>query len=316
MKKLALAAVSVAVLAVVLWPASLPAVQPHSFVPLPTATTPLTVCWVDTGGLDAPARYGAAGLPTADAWHVTSAALLVRHPKGDVLIDAGLSPNAQHEANELGAWKRFVFSQTAGRNQPRRSLTEALRQLGVTKLTAVILSHAHPDHMGGLVALRDAPVWLAAEEKTFIESGNTVVIPAHARAVSGRMAALNFERVPFANSDTRADVFGDGSVVVTPAFGHTPGSINTFINAPGGRLVHVGDLINLRESLTREVPKSFAMRMLTDEDVHATSEQVARLVELSKADPKLTILPAHDRPGWSALFGDDGLAGAPPCVQW
>lgn len=298
------------------WPASLPSVPAHSFTPLPAATTPLTVCWIDTGGLDAPARYGVAGLAKTDAWHVTSAAILVRHPKGDVLIDAGLSPRAQEEANELGVWKRFVFSQTAGRNHLRRSLTESLRALGVTKLTAVILSHAHADHLGGLTALpADVPLWLSAQEKAFIESGNTVVMPAHARAAQGRMTALEFQKTAFANSDSRADLFGDGAIVVTPAFGHTPGSINTFVNAPGGRFVHVGDLINLRESLEREVPKSFPMRTLTDEDVSATSTQVARLIELQKADPKLTILPAHDKPAFEALFGkDDALT--PPCVWW
>jgi hypothetical protein len=58
------------------------------------------------------------------------------------------------------------------------------------------------------------------------------------------------------------------------------------------------------------------MRLLTDEDVSATSQAVARLVELQKADPKLTILPAHDRPVWVALMGDDDGTGRPPCVRW
>jgi glyoxylase-like metal-dependent hydrolase (beta-lactamase superfamily II) len=298
------------------WSATLPALSPHAFTPLPAATTPLELCWIDTGTVDAPARYGAAGVVKADAWHVTSPALLVRHPKGDLLIDAGLSPTMRADVTELGPWRRFVTSQTAERQQPTRLLTDALRMLGVTKVMAVVISHAHLDHLGGLTVLPDVPLWLSAEEKAFIESGNGAVLPAHARAVQGRMVPLVFEPVPFADADVRADLFGDGSVVVTPAFGHTPGSVLIFINAPGGRLVHVGDIINLAESVEREVPKSLAMRLLTDEDRSATSAQVARLVALARADPKLIILPAHDRPAWAAVFGADDLTRPPPCVRW
>lgn len=279
--------------------ASLPPAPPHAFVAPPEVKTPVSVCWIDTGGLTVAGGYGAAGDVTAKTWDVTSAALLIRHPDGDVLLDTGISPTAHDEAKSLGGWRRFVFGETAGKNQPRESLVDALATAGVKKLKGVILSHAHPDHAGGLTALPDVPVWLSAEEKTFVESGNDVVMPAQATAMKARMEALTFEPVPYANFDARADVFGDGSVVVVPAFGHTPGSVVTFVTTPTLRLAHVGDLINLGESLGRNVQKSWLMRTLTDENEAANDAQVAKLVQLQAADPQLLILPAHDRPLWA-----------------
>lgn len=296
--------------------ATLPPAPDHPSVP-PVVTGPdLEICWIDTGGVNVPGGYGAGGSVTAPTWEVTAAALLVRHPDGDLLIDTGLSPTAQQDAEALHGWRRFVFNQTAGQNKPRRSVPEALKALGVTKLKAVVLSHAHADHAGGLTALPDVPVWVAAAEKEFIETNEKIVVmPAHAEAMKGRLVPIAFEEKPYANSDRSFDVFGDGRVVIVPTPGHTPGSVATFIAVrPDKRLVHVGDLINLTESIERKVGKSWLMRMLTDEDDAATARQVAKLVQLHEQDPSLVILPAHDRPAFVSLFGEDGN-GPPPCLR-
>src|SRR5262249_35329382 len=99
-----------------------------------------------------------------------------------------------------------------------------------------------------------------------------------------------------------------------PAFGHTPGSVATFVNvSPTQRFVHVGDLINLRESIERNVGKSWLMRQLTDEDSARTQAEVAKLVQLHARDPELLILPAHDRRAFVEVFGPDG-GDVPPCI--
>lgn len=298
--------------------ATLPPAGPHAFAPPPPPRTPIQVCWVDTGGLTTPGGYGAGGSTVAATWEVTSAALVIRHPEGDLVLDTGISPHAQEEQRELGAWKRFTFSQTAGRNVPRRNLKDALTALGVTRPKALLLSHVHADHAGGVALLQDVPVWLAAEEKQLVEAElehpRGVALPAQARALKGRMVPIPFVAEPYANYEARFDVFGDGSVVVVPTFGHTPGSVATFVNvSPTLRFVHVGDLINLRESIERNVGKSWLMRQLTDEDLARTQAEVAKLVQLHAQDPELLILPAHDRRAFVELFGaDDG--GVPPCI--
>ena len=147
---------------------------------------------------------------------------------------ASVSGARSAEQREMGLWSRFVFSQTAGRNLPRRKLSEALAALGVTAPMALLLSHAHADHAGGVASLPGVHVWLAAEERALVEAElehlRGVVLPAHARAMASRMVSLPFTPVPFANFDASYDVFGDGSEVVVPAFGHTPGIGRTTAN--------------------------------------------------------------------------------------
>jgi glyoxylase-like metal-dependent hydrolase (beta-lactamase superfamily II) len=298
--------------------ASLPLAEPHAYVSPPPPGAPIQVCWVDTGGVSVPGRYGAGGSTVTDTWEVTSAAFVIRHPKGDLVLDTGISPHAQEEQRELSTWKRFIFSQTAGRNAPRRNLKEALTALGVAQPKALLLSHVHADHAGGVALLPDVPVWLAAEEKQLIEEElehpHGVALPAQARAMKGRMVPIPFTAEPYANYDARFDVFGDGTVVVVPTFGHTPGSVATFVNvSPMLRFVHVGDLINLQESIARNVGKSWLMRKFTDEDDARTKAEVAKLVQLHAQDPELVILPAHDRAAMVKLFGAD-TGEVPPCI--
>lgn len=287
----------------------------HAYAPPPPPSTPIQVCWLETGGTTAPARYASAGPTRLERWEVTSSALLVRHPSGDLLIDTGISPDAATEASELSAYRHFVFNQTAGRNEVRGALPSLLSALGVTTLKGVILSHAHPDHAGGVASLpSEVPVWVGAPELGFVNDPRRVVLPAQARAINDRVKAITFADVPYALSDQSWDVFGDGSIVVVPTYGHTPGSVATFINlSPTQRLMHVGDLINVTESLEHRVGKSWAMRTFTDENVGQTEAQVSMLIALHQQDPALTILPAHDRPAHEAVFGSQ-RPGVSPCI--
>ena len=106
-------------------------------------------------------------------------------------------------------------------------------------------------------------------------------------------------------------MFGDGVIVVTKIPGHTPGSIATFVNlSPTKRLVHVGDTVNLTESIERRLPKSSIMQFFTDSDAHSAGVSVAKLTQLHELAPELHFLPAHDREAWEKFFG-----GAPGCVS-
>jgi len=54
------------------------------------------------------------------------------------------------------------------------------------------------------------------------------------------------------------DLYGDGSIVIVPAPGHTPGSVVVFVTLPGGaRYAFVGDLADERP-LPIPLPRSAA----------------------------------------------------------
>jgi glyoxylase-like metal-dependent hydrolase (beta-lactamase superfamily II) len=279
-------------------------------------TSKLSLCWAEYARNSAWGQVATAGVSHASTWDITVSGVVVRHPRGDFVIDVGNSSHFKEEIQEYGALDHFFLAQLPGSNITVRTAPDALRAVGLDPdaLFGVLLSHAHVDHAGGLVDLPKAPVFLAPPERAFFASTlvkrSPDVVPAHARAIEGRTHELEFANGPYETFDESADLFGDGSVVVVKLYGHTPGSIGTFVNlSPSVRLFHVGDSVNVVEAVERRLPKSIVMST-TDNDGPEAAVAVARIAQLHEAAPEIAILPAHDRPAWQRIFGAE-----PGCLE-
>lgn len=251
-------------------------------------------CWVESRG-----KLG-----------FTASAILVHHPqRGSILIDAGNSSNFDAEVQAYeGKTKRWLKT-FPGALKPKVPLDRLLLGLSFNPndLRAVLPTHAHLDHVGGVLDLPEVPVWVSEAEAALIERGRLSVtpevIPAHAEALADQLEQLEFPGGPYEIFEHHADVFGDGSVVVVPMPGHTPGSVGVFVRMLDGRRVfHVGDAINDRTQLRRLRGRTRAMQR-TDVDETAANRNVGRLRALSEQDPSLLILPAHERAAWREVFG-------------
>lgn len=294
--------------------AELPPAPAHARVaPKLDALPPVQVCWLEFSHRFVWGQMGTAGVTHTGTWRNTASGLLVRHPKGDVLIDAGYSPNVREETKGLNLKSRLFTTVALNGLQMDSTVSAALQRVGASAegLKWFIPSHLHQDHLGGMVELSQVPVLLPAEELQAIRSREEGVVEEHAKAVEGRMTPMAFEPKPYENFDESFDVFGDGVIVVTKLPGHTPGSVATFVNlSPTKRLVHVGDTVNLTESIERRLPKSTLMQFFTDWDVDGAKGWVSRLAQLHELAPELHLQPAHDRDAWEKFFG-----GRPGCVS-
>jgi N-acyl homoserine lactone hydrolase len=294
--------------------ARLPPAPAHArAAPRLEALPQVQVCWLEFSRGEVWGQIGTAGLTRTGTWRNTASGVLVRHPKGDVLVDAGYSPNVREETKGRPLLARLFTGIALNGIHDESSVTAPLQRTGATVegLKWFIPSHMHQDHLGGMVELTKVPVLLPAEEMERIRARDPAVVPEHAKAVEGRMTAMAFEPKPYENFDESFDVFGDGVIVVTKIPGHTPGSIATFVNlSPTKRLVHVGDTVNLTESIERRLPKSAVLQFFTDTDAQSAGASVARLTQLHELAPELHFLPAHDREAWEKFFG-----GAPGCVN-
>jgi len=267
---------------------------------VPTISTipTLSACWVETGKTFSSFSFGS-----------TAGSILVRHPAGDLLIDTGNSSHFDDEIRSfpLGTWMKLRF--LAGLLKAERPLPPLLGELkeDPAKLRWVILSHVHLDHAGGLMDLPRLPVLLSREELQFANDPSVqakgFVIAAHVQKFpSVEAPTLRFEAKPYETFDESADLYKDGSVVVVPLRGHTPGSVGIFVNlSPARRLFYVGDAVDDERGFEQRVGKSLILQD-SDNDATLANQVVGRLTELHAKAPDLAIIPAHGRSAYKKFF--------------
>jgi N-acyl homoserine lactone hydrolase len=173
---------------------------------------------------------------------------MVEHPRGRVLFDTGLHPEigTDFAARMDGAAGAFPIEM-----QDDGDVVGQLRKLGLgtRDIGAVVQSHLHFDHAGGLEFVRHAPVYVQATEL------RTARTPPPYQA--DLYAPADFEHdLDWRLLDGDHDVFGDGAVRIVATPGHTPGHqslLITFDERPP--LVLLGDAAyNLEKMRQRRLP--------------------------------------------------------------
>ena len=267
---------------------------PADFAMSVPATTPpagVSVQVLHTGKMKSQAAFAYRGGALGEERIFGMAAMLVRHPQGLLLIDAGFGRNA--EQHFLGV---PPLMRATSKMERETAAADQLQAAGIelTTLTGVLITHAHWDHVSGLEDLRGVPVLVPQTERDFIASGHRM---AHLAASFGELnyRTYAFADGPYLGFETSHDVFKDGSVVVVPAPGHTPGSVIVFVATPGKRYAFIGDLAWQREGIEIPAQKPWLSRRLVDLDAAQVRRWIVHMHQLQKAIPGLIIVPAHDR---------------------
>jgi N-acyl homoserine lactone hydrolase len=141
---------------------------------------------------------------------------LVAHPKGTLIWDVGVIPDAVVEREPQGARANVNPTISA---LVTRTLTSQLAQIGYrpSDITYVAISHAHIDHTANLNTFAGS-TWLTrpAERDFMWAPNNPRVQPEFYAALKASSKIVLVEK-------DEHDVFGDGRVVMKAAPGHTPG---------------------------------------------------------------------------------------------
>src|SRR5262245_1042908 len=303
MRLLAVAGVSLAAAAALFaWTfTASPLPAPAPFVgALPPASPPagMAVYRLPTGVTHRSAGFAFRGGSLFERRDFAMAAVLVRHPRGDLLVDTGLGREIDAQVRAMPSWFRAVTPYARG-----RSAAEQLDAAGYDRasLRAILLTHAHWDHVSGIPEFPGKPVWVTGEERRFVAEGGWIT--AVARSFAGaRYEEYGFEGGPYLGFARSHDVHGDGAVVVVPLPGHTPGSVVVFLALPDGRrYALLGDLVWQREGITLREERPWLQRRLADFDADAVRDGILRVSALAARFPGLVLVPAHDARGFAQM---------------
>lgn len=276
----------------------------NTFVAAPRAGTDVTLVPILMGSSTAP-RCAAAGeatcLATIEMLHTS---YLLKHPQGNVLVDAGLSSLGREDV------ARFPFVRRLMMNYGDRgagSLRAGLASAGNPDIKYVILTHVHWDHTSGLRDLEKPRVLMSPEDIAFSRQPGLEEGTVMANHLEGaEITPVNWDGPAVENFTASHDVFGDGSVVLVRMPGHTPGSLGVLVSrVKGRRLLFVGDTA---WSLDAVAIPSHKLKLMSfvDHDAAGLSEALWRLHHLSKRDPDMLIVPTHDGRAFKAASALEG----------
>ncbi|HZP42249.1 MAG TPA: N-acyl homoserine lactonase family protein [Candidatus Binatia bacterium] len=212
-------------------------------------------------------------------------AFLIEHPRGRVLFDSGMHPDLQTDARARIGWLADYFRPTY---QAGEDVAGRLTALGIdpASIRMLINSHLHFDHTGGNALLPNAELVVQRDEW---EAGRDADLQAQ-----NAYDPKDYDTgQPVRLVDGEHDVFGDGSVVCVPTFGHTPGHQSLRVRTPAGEVVLTSDACYLRRTLEElRLPPIV-------HDRGAMLASIARLRALRDAGARLVF--GHDPGAWTSV---------------
>jgi glyoxylase-like metal-dependent hydrolase (beta-lactamase superfamily II) len=173
------------------------------------------------------------------------ACFLVTHPKGTLIWDAGAVPDSAWKPTGTASTQHVVLPDSQQRDVIlAKSLGAQLAELGYSPpdITYLALSHYHYDHTANANLFAGA-TWLVRQEERdamFAEKPPGTTQPS-------TYATLRNSKTLIIKTDDH-DVFGDGTVIIKSAPGHTPGHQVLYVKLPKtGAVLLSGDLYHYPE---------------------------------------------------------------------
>lgn len=226
-------------------------------------------------------------------WAPVHVYLIVHSAHGPILVDTGLgraqTEQGYYSARE-GGLPGLIWNEHDNFLPPEQELAPQLERLGVAvaDVNHVIMTHLHEDHVGELNRFAGATVHLSRPE--WEDRKRMGYAPSY--EAIGTPALFSFDSGRFHAFDASQDLFGDGTIILTPTYGHSFGHTSLFVQMGDYQLCLAADALYTLRHLN---PDSLSAFCYFGADGFTTqADSVRRLAAMQEALPDLLYVPTHD----------------------
>lgn len=223
---------------------------------------------------------------------------LIEHRDGPVLFDTGLDPAILTDPNYISsAIGRFLLRRIFRLHitpDDRLDRLLAAQSFAAREVRRAVFSHLHFDHVGGIAHIPQAELIVSAREWAMLSAPHPErewILSEHIEIPNANWRPFEFQPSddplfePFGGI---YDVAGDGSMILLPTPGHTPGSLSMLVRSDGwSPILLVGDLAYEADLLMRDVVSGTG-------DAKQLRASYAKVRRLKEQLPDLVIVASHD----------------------
>ncbi len=232
---------------------------------------------------------------------------LIEHPTlGPILFDTGYS---SHVIQLCRRFPYFLYSLiTPIRFENNLSAAQQIQKFGYRpeEIKHIILSHFHPDHMGGVKDFKNALFYCSKKayshlkKLSFFKAVRELffadLLPSDFDTRTHEIETNPFH-LPFETFIEGFDLFGDQSIMVINLPGHARGQIGIFLKTASQTVLLAADACWQSDNyMNLEHPHPLAKSAINDYPIFCST--LHKLQKLKANHPEIEIIPSHCQKMW------------------
>ncbi|MEN0137244.1 MAG: N-acyl homoserine lactonase family protein [Rhodococcus sp. (in: high G+C Gram-positive bacteria)] len=218
---------------------------------------------------------------------------VIEHPKGLIVFDTGVAPEAWDDPRAVYGPLVDVFELTC---PPENLLEKQFAKTGyrLEDVTHVILSHSHFDHTGGMSLFPQAKFYMSTEDLRYAFWPDDFCAGFYRHEDIDRTRGWDWNPI-----STDLDLFGDGGIQILRTPGHTHGQLSLLVRLPNRNVLLTADAVHVRANIDQRMPCP------VDLDTTAAIASIERIRQVA-ASECADIWVMHDPGDWERFQTADG----------